>query len=299
MRKGYFLGIPAASILLACSFPRPDAGVLSLLALVPLFLGVAPMRIQGALIGGWAAGTLWFFVSYNWVSHSVTTFGGIPLPLAEAVILLLAGIHGLYVGLFSILIPVVSRRGEKGRRAGKDEGADERTEGPAPSSTSSAASFLQHPVIPLLVLPSAWVLLEVMRSWFPAPFPWLLLGTAMWNVPFLGPLYEVVGVYGVSFWIVMVNAQLWIALRVDKDGRKKAGILLAAVLLLPLFLYPVRDQTTGQKMRVGVVQGNFEQEVKWQEELVDETIRTYLSLTQEAFAKGAQLVLWPETAVPV
>ncbi len=159
-------------------------------------------------------------------------------------------------------------------------------------------SLLRHTRTPLLVLPSAWVLLEVMRSWFPAPFPWLLMGSATWKIPFLRPLYEVAGVYGVSYWIVLVNVLIWTMFRVRKGGRNRTGMLLIVVLLLPLILYPAHIQNTGQRLRVGVVQGNFQQELKWEESLREETLRTYLSLTDTAVQKGAQLVVWPETAVP-
>ncbi len=107
MKPGILLRVLASSVLLILSFPRPDAGILSLLALVPLLTGLSDTGKRKAFFAGWGAGTAWFFVSYNWISHSLTDFGGISLPLAEGVILLMAGIHGLYVALFSMLIPVV------------------------------------------------------------------------------------------------------------------------------------------------------------------------------------------------
>jgi apolipoprotein N-acyltransferase len=75
-------------------------------------------------------------------------------------------------------------------------------------------------------------------------------------------------------------------------------MLIIVVLLLPLILYPAHIQSTGHRLRVGVVQGNFKQELKWEEGLREETLRTYLSLTDSAVQKGAQLIVWPETAVP-
>jgi len=313
MQPGLFLWILASSLLLILSFPRPDMGILSLFALVPLFFGLSDTGKWKAFLAGWGGGTAWFFVSYNWVSHSLTNFGNIPLPLAEGVILLLAGIHGLYVGLFSILIPMVAggRNNGKGVRVYGSKGVNSRDPAPIPpyphtpilSLTTPLPPYpltpiLCHPLTPVLVLPSAWVLLEVVRSWFPAPFPWLLMGSATWKVPLLGSLYALAGVYGVSYWIVMVNVLIWTTFRLRKGGRSRIGMLLAIVLLLPLILYPAQKQNAGQKLRVGVVQGNFQQDLKWEEGLRDETLRTYLSLTDRAVQRGAQLVVWPETAVP-
>ena len=298
MQPGLLLRILASSVLLILSFPRPGMGILSLIALVPLFMGLSDTSKRRAFLAGWGAGTAWFFVSYNWVSHSLTAYGSIPLPLAEGVILLMAGVHGLYVALFSMLIPVVAGGRENGMEVWRYGGMGGKDKSASPSRPYSLTPILPYTLTPVLVLPSAWVLLEVMRSWFPAPFPWLLMGSATWKIPLLGPLYGVAGVYGVSYWIVLVNVLIWTMFRVRKGGRNRTGMLLIVVLLLPLILYPTHIQSTGQRLRVGVVQGNFQQELKWEESLREETLRTYLSLTDTAVQKGAQLVVWPETAVP-
>ena len=303
MQPGLLLRILASSVLLILSFPRPGMGILSLIALVPLFMGLSDIGKRRAFLAGWGAGTAWFFVSYNWVSHSLTAYGSIPLPLAEGVILLMAGIHGLYVALFSMLVAVVVGGNGKGVRVYGSKGVNSREPSPTPPYPhtpilSLSTPLLSHPLTPVLVLPSAWVLLEVMRSWIPAPFPWLLMGSATWKIPLLRSLYGVAGVYGVSYWIVLVNVLIWTMFRVRRGGRNRTGMLLIVVLLLPLILYPTLIQSTGQRMRVGVVQGNFQQELKWEEDMREETLRTYLSLTDTAVQKGAQLVVWPETAVP-
>jgi apolipoprotein N-acyltransferase len=124
------------------------------------------------------------------------------------------------------------------------------------------------------------------------------MGSATWKIPLVKPLYGLAGVHGVSFWIVMVNVLIWKTFCIKETGRRRAGAMLAGVLLLPLILYQVHIQSTGQKLRVGVVQGNFQQELKWEEGLREETLRTYLSLTDRAVQSGAKLVVWPETAVP-
>jgi apolipoprotein N-acyltransferase len=51
-------------------------------------------------------------------------------------------------------------------------------------------------------------------------------------------------------------------------------------------------------MKVGLVQGNVEQDKKWDPSFQDETMARYRKLTLEAAHAGAQLIIWPETAVP-
>jgi len=304
---GVPLWILASSVLLILSFPRPDVGILSLFALIPLLTGLSNAGKLKAFFAGWGAGTAWFFISYNWLSHSLIAFGNISFTLAEFGILLLAGIHGLYVALFSVLIPLVAGEGGRvgagekntGMGAWEQGSRGESSEALTPLPPHPLTHLLTHTFTPVLILPSAWVLLEMARSWFPAPFPWLMMGSATWKTAYLRPLYELAGVHGVSYWIVMVNVLIWTTFRLRKEGRSRAVILLMVVLLLPLILSPVMQAGAGRKLKVGVVQGNFHQELKWEESLREETLRTYMSLTDKAVQMGAQLVVWPETAIPV
>ena len=62
----------------------------------------------------------------------------------------------------------------------------------------------------------------------------------------------------------------------------------------------LRAQLTeaGESIRVGVVQGNIDQGVKWAEEWAQRTLANYEAGTREAAAEGARIVVWPETAIP-
>ena len=50
------------------------------------------------------------------------------------------------------------------------------------------------------------------------------------------------------------------------------------------------------KLKVAVVQGNIKQGEKWKKEMVQATLDRYAELTGKV--KGAQLIVWPETAAP-
>ena len=63
----------------------------------------------------------------------------------------------------------------------------------------------------LLVAPAAWVLIEWMRGWFLTGFPWLALGYAQIDGLFAG-WAPVLGVYGVSFMVVVSTAAVAVAL---------------------------------------------------------------------------------------
>jgi len=59
-----------------------------------------------------------------------------------------------------------------------------------------------------------------------------------------------------------------------------------------------RPPSNGETVRVAVIQGNIDQGVKWDAAWIEATLATYESLSREAAADGALLIVWPETAVP-
>jgi len=270
MRAGMPIGAVLSALLLVLSFPGVDAGFLVLIALVPLLTVCWNSSPARAFITGWVTGMIWFFVSLNWLTTTLSRYGSIPIFLAQIAILLLAIMLGVYVGIFSSLIPISNRLG---------------------------------PLWGCLLLPSCWVLIEIVRSWVPAPFPWLLLGSAFWDGSFLKKLYPLMGVYGVSFLIVFVNQ---LALKIVEGAKERsiktmvmyAGCIFAVIAFPVLISSGIHNQDPERSLKVAIVQGNFEQEVKWDESIREKTVSTYLELSREAALKGAQLILWPETALP-
>src|SRR6185436_5175114 len=55
---------------------------------------------------------------------------------------------------------------------------------------------------------------------------------------------------------------------------------------------------SGQVLRVGLLQGNVEQDVKWNQAYRDPILRRYLDLSRQAVAAGANVVIWPEASMP-
>jgi apolipoprotein N-acyltransferase len=54
----------------------------------------------------------------------------------------------------------------------------------------------------------------------------------------------------------------------------------------------------GTAIRVGIVQGNVDQNIKWDPTRAEEIFERYLRLTNQAADAGARLVLWPESSTP-
>ncbi len=147
----------------------------------------------------------------------------------------------------------------------------------------------------LLVFPSAWLLMEWLRGWFMTGFPWLSIGYSQTD-SLLAGLAPLVGVYGIS-WAVVFSAALLVGLLFDKAGR----IFYVSMLLL-LWLFAmvagVIDWTkpNGAPIKVALLQGNIPQDLKWHPDVKRPTIELYTALTRDHW--DADLIIWPETALP-
>src|SRR5262249_60989768 len=54
----------------------------------------------------------------------------------------------------------------------------------------------------------------------------------------------------------------------------------------------------GEPLHVGLVQGNIAQDDKWKPGEARRILTTHIAMTREAVRRGAQFVLWPESATP-
>src|SRR5262249_17742404 len=84
-----------------------------------------------------------------------------------------------------------------GRARGARGWLTRRLLGGVPSAARGAAA--------LLVLPSAWLMVELVRSWQGLGGPWGMLGASQWQVPPALRLASVGGVWLLSFLVVAVN----------------------------------------------------------------------------------------------
>ena len=155
----------------------------------------------------------------------------------------------------------------------------------------------------LLLAPAAWVATELARTLLFGGFPWALVGYTQTTVLPVAQSASAVGVYGLSFLVVLASA----ALATAGAGRDRSGLVavgLTAVLVASTAVWGSarladgRLTRTGTQVRVGLVQGNVAQDQKWAPELEDEILGRYLALSRQAADRGARAILWPESSTP-
>jgi apolipoprotein N-acyltransferase len=245
-------------------------------ALAPLLLAVARAgTLRGALGLGFAAGLAYFFAAIHWVSHAMTAFGGLSLPLALFALTLLVGYMAAHWALAAVAIAAL-------RRA------------------------LGWPL--WLVAPPVWTATELLRNHLFTGFPWGNLGYTQVRTLPVAQLAALLGVYGIAFLVVLVNAVLADALLARREGRPAPWRPLAAVALAVAAvaaggawrLAALRSEmAAAPTLTVGLVQPNLDQAAK--NAARDHTAYVLSRLvpqTVEADRAGADLVAWPEAALP-
>ena len=273
-----WLGAVCTGGCLALAFPYPDLHTLVWVALVPLFLVLRGASVWQCWWAGLLAGFVWRVGSLYWVTHVVTTYGGIPGPLGVGVAGLLAVWMALNTGLVCMLVPQAFRWGPGGAVA----------------------------------LAAAWVSLEYLQTLLPFGFPWSLLGYAAGRAPAMMQAADLAGVWGLSFLAVFVNAA--IALRASIGRRALPASVAAAGLLVATLLYggfrlaeapPLGENASGAPphdaaaIRVASVQGNVEQGRVWDSTALASILQHHVGLSLTAAAADADLVMWSESSVPI
>jgi apolipoprotein N-acyltransferase len=148
----------------------------------------------------------------------------------------------------------------------------------------------------LATLPALFVLAEWLRGWVLTGFGWLSPGYSQTDTWLLG-LAPVLGVLGVG-WAVLLLAGALVALGFGtRRERLAAGIVAVGVLGAAGALDQI--EWTAPKpnpISVALAQGAIPQDQKWKPEQLPSIANLYRELTADAL--GADLIVWPEAAVP-
>jgi apolipoprotein N-acyltransferase len=254
----------AAGALLACAFAPLGCWPLAILCPAVLMWLWEGSSARRAAWSGFCFGAATFGLGTSWLYISIHGFGGAPIWLTLGVVLALVGSMAAYHALLGYLVVRFL---------------------PA----SGAWRYL-------VGLPALWLLVEWWRGWFLSGFPWLSLGLSQTDTPLRG-FAPIFGAYGVSGLLLLGSG----ALLALWHGPRRLRLLAAAALLLPWPLGAALERIdwtspSGPPISVAVLQGAIPQDLKWQADNVEPTRELYTKLNEQAL--GAQLIVWPESALP-
>jgi apolipoprotein N-acyltransferase len=255
----------AATVL---SFAPFGINALPLLTLAALFLlwrdTSTPRR---AALTGFAFGVGLFGTGASWVYIALAMFGGM-----EGV---LAGLATAFFCAFYAVFPAFA--GWVAARL-------------APERSNAR----------ILAAAGCWTIAEWLRSLGVTGFPWLSVGYAQTQAPLAGyaPLG---GVFLVSLAVASSAAAVAWGIASLRSGRRYPAVLaagaLAVIWIAGAALRTIEwSQPTGDPIKVSLVQGNIEEDLKFEATYRDKTLSTYAELVAQA--KGRLIVL-PESALPM
>ncbi|MFC8126768.1 apolipoprotein N-acyltransferase [Streptomyces sp. NPDC057302] len=268
----------AAGALPALAFPAPSLWWFAYVALVPwILLARSAQTGRRAALDGWLGGLGFMVAVHHWL-----------LPSLHVFTLVIAALLGLLWAPWGWLV--------------------RRLLGGAASPGRTAAA--------LVVLPSGWLMVELVRSWEGLGGPWGLLGSSQWQVGPALRLASVGGVWLVSALIVALNTAL-AALVMAQAARPRAarprphppgasrtvaartipataGLVAVAAVTTSAWAWAPRPEPAG-RMRVAVVQPGVIDGTG----SVDKRLAREEKLTRDLAGRDQDLdlVVWGESSV--
>jgi apolipoprotein N-acyltransferase len=297
-RRAWGLTLVSAALQIVI-FPLPGLYGLAWVAVAPLIVAILRARApetlqldgqarllpaapwQGFLLG-YKCGILWFAGTCYWVFDTMHRYGGLPIPATVLALILFCMYVGLYHGMFGLLLALVAGSNISG---------------------SKAAAWGASVRRALVAAPFLWVAVELARTRITA-FPWELLGYSQTGNFALTRIATLVGVYGLSFEIVLVNSVFAAAFLVAKEQRKRlltAACVAVVILQAGQWLAPPPVATDHTAL---LVQPNIpiQEGAMWTKEYFQSTLRDLTAISLHPAGEKAErrydLIVWPESPSP-
>ncbi|GGY31133.1 apolipoprotein N-acyltransferase [Streptomyces djakartensis] len=242
----------AAGALPVLAFPSPSLWWCAYVALVPwlLLLRTAPTG-KRAVYDGWCGGFGFMLAMHHWLLPSLNVF-------TFVIAALLGALWAPWGWLVRRLLSGI------------------------PSRAGVAAA--------LLVVPSGWLGVELIRSWQGLGGPWGMLGSSQWQVEPALRLASVGGVWLLSFLVVAVNVAVTVLVAVRQSRLPAvAGLVATAAATSTAWTLAPRPAVDGH-IRIAVVQPG----------VVDGPDRRFAleeQLTRRLAGQDVDLVVWGESSV--
>lgn len=203
-----------------------------------------------------------FVATLHWIYVSMDQFGGMPPIVSASLIVLLSA----YLAIYPTLALWISYR------------------------FFNVANSLRY----LLLIPVMWLTFDWLRGWALTGFPWGYLGYSHADTYLVG-FAPILGVQGITLAILLICSALTLIIQKQK-------IIVNVVLICSLLLAGQQLQTLNftqpqAAVKVSLVQGNIDQNDKWNKKHLYPSLFKYLDLSETPFAVQDELIIWPESAI--
>jgi len=275
-----FLSI-LSGLMLTLSFPNPGLDFLAWFALIPLILIASQQQsLIRLFLLGLLSGLFHYLTMLYWMVQSLCYL--VHLPLAYS--MTIYGLLSIYLSCYPAIFLICCNR------------------------------FCRHYIIAVFCLPAFWVALEYIRTYLISGFPWGLIGYSQYRNTLLIQIADILGVYGVSYLIVLGNVSisiLMLSLVKKKWKNNRVSLTMAFRALAVLICFCTLSVAYGQyciyswdkviqsspTASFGIIQGNIDQSIKWDPQHTRSSEKKYLNLSITQKKNHPDLYIWPETAL--
>jgi len=269
-----FLLAGASGVLFGLSFADYSQSWLAFVWLVPL--AIALWRAGGkreAFVLGWLSQTAAWLIMVPWVIRVMSHYGGLPLSTGILLYVAMSLYLGAYGGLFGLLVHWLR--------------LDDRFSG-------------------WLFVPVAWCAVEYLRTYLFTGFPWNLIAATIVDWPSLIMFDRVAGPYAIGVLILLpATAMAWLI--TQRTNMVKRIFAVGGVAIL-MFVWWATGLVASKliprpadepKIRAALLQPNISQEMRWSDSSLVTIYQKMMAMTDTAIRNGAQVVIWPESTVPL
>ena len=265
----------ASGALFALAFPDYGVGWLAFIALTPLLIAIARAGTsREAFILGWISQTVAWMMMVPWVVRVMSHYGGLPVITGVLIFVAMSLLLGLYGAVFALVVKWL-RPGERFRV--------------------------------WLLIPLVWAAIEYARTYLLTGFPWNLIAAAIIDYRPFVQIDRAAGPYMLGAMIVLVSTTLaWL---VSEKSTVVHRALVAACLVMYLCVWGATgfvaakliDQPADVRRHVvaAMLQPNIPQQMRWDPSSVVSIYDRMMRMTNEAISKGARIIIWPESTVPL
>ncbi|MDX2083510.1 MAG: apolipoprotein N-acyltransferase [Rickettsiales bacterium] len=231
---------------------------------------------------GWGYGFGYFVAGIYWITISLLVDAASFAWLIPFALILIPAALALYFALFALLYNFLKKK-----------------------------FFLDQNYQKIIIFSCCWIVFEILRAFLFTGFPWNLLGYIWSFDDNLIQAASIFGIWGLSFFAVLISLLPVLFFKIEnKKLRKKflnrndktTAIALLAILMANFIFgfHRLADKkiNNDESLKLRLVQGNIEQEMKWNAREKYHNFFKHIELTNSQEKNDLAAVIWSETAVP-
>jgi len=240
---------------------------LSWFSLIPFFLSINNEKPKTSFLYGFSTGIIVSIFLATWIIGTTQRFTGSGIEIGIVILVLSILYFSFWWGFFAYLFNKFT-------------------------NTKSKASY--H--LQVLFGAALWTLLEFIRgsiSWYH-----YIIAHTQTPAPIMIQISSITGVWGISFFIVLVNLYLYYAIITKEKKYLYTSLALFGSYILFNAILMNLDSDKGKAVKFALLQENIDAETRWMPETGDSLANIYAQLAEEAAKANPDFIIWSEDAIP-